>query len=248
MNDERRLQLIEEYEDAAIKLLMDEYSAADGERLWQEYMDAEEKGIVPEIPNELDIKCRRLIQKSYAKGSRKRTTSRIVQTAARMAAAVCIVIGLSSVMILSVEAFRIPVLNFFMDISKNYSTISFDDEDTSTLIHEEIIEKISGAPIPKGYQIVAQNIYEDGTIFYSYQDSHSQILTLEVRPVLGKLYYDTEDADQTNLKVGKHEAIFIEKNGYRIIWIDEELQLTYDLFADGLDLNDFWKLAFSLAE
>ena len=33
MNDTRREQLLDQYEDAALELLMDEYAEADGERL-----------------------------------------------------------------------------------------------------------------------------------------------------------------------------------------------------------------------
>lgn len=37
MANERKEKILDEYEDATLKLLMDEYAEADGERLWREF-------------------------------------------------------------------------------------------------------------------------------------------------------------------------------------------------------------------
>lgn len=47
--------------DAALARFMDEYARAEGERLWQEFQEAQRTGMAPEMPPELDAACRRLI-------------------------------------------------------------------------------------------------------------------------------------------------------------------------------------------
>lgn len=248
MIDKRRERLIEEYEEAAIRLLMDEYAEIEGEALWQEFEKAVADGEVPDVPKDLDEKCRKLIDSSFSKQRRKHTLIRTTTAIARFAACFCIILGLTTVTVLSVDAFRIPVLNFFMEISSKYSSVSFDESDTTTDIHNHILERVSGAPISEGYQLAAQNMYDDGTISFLYQNENGYLITLEVRPSQGKLYYDTEDATQTDKELCGHSAIFIEKDGFRIIWTNETQDVTFDLFSNGLEENAFWKLAYYLAE
>ena len=76
MNDTRREQLLDQYEDAALELLMDEYAEADGERLWNEFLTAEKNGNVAPIPKDLDLKCKQIIRKSLEKSKRKAILSR----------------------------------------------------------------------------------------------------------------------------------------------------------------------------
>lgn len=61
MMDLQRKRLIEEFDEATLKLLMDEYEVIEGMRLWSEYLVALESKKCPEIPDELDIQCKKLI-------------------------------------------------------------------------------------------------------------------------------------------------------------------------------------------
>lgn len=62
MMDLRRKQLIEEFDEVFLKILMDEYEVVEGIRLWSEYLAALESEKCPEIPYELDTLCRQLIR------------------------------------------------------------------------------------------------------------------------------------------------------------------------------------------
>lgn len=67
MIDSRRIQLIEEFEEASLKLLMDEYEVLEGHRLWSEYLAALEQKQMPEISQKLDIRCKKLICAKFSK-------------------------------------------------------------------------------------------------------------------------------------------------------------------------------------
>ena len=61
MMDSRRKQLIQEFDEANIKLLMDEYEVIEGMRLWREYLNALENQQFPEMSQTLDLRCKQLI-------------------------------------------------------------------------------------------------------------------------------------------------------------------------------------------
>lgn len=248
MEDKHRQQLLKEYEEAALKLWMDEYAELEGERLWKEYQEAEENGEVPEIPEELDKKCKQLIHSSLKKKKRKQAFAQFMRSASRIAACLCIILVCSSAVVLSVEAFRIPVINFFLRLENRYTSLSFSDPivDAESLADE--LKQVSGVAIPSGYKLFKQDVYESGRIFLFYLNENNENISILVNPADGSFNYDTENATQTEMELCGHEAFFVEKEGFRVIWLNAEENVIYELFADGLDINSFWKLAFLLAE
>lgn len=248
MEDKHRQQLLEEYEEAALKLWMDEYAELEGERLWEEYQEAEKNGEVPEIPEELDKKCKQLIHSSLKKKKRKQAFAQFMRSASRIAACLCIILVCSSAVVLSVEAFRIPVINFFLRLENRYTSLSFSDPivDAESLADE--LKQLSGVAIPSGYKLFKQDVNESGSIFLFYLNENNENISILVNPADGAFNYDTENATQTEMELCGHEAFFVEKEGFRVIWLNAEEDMIYELFADGLDINSFWKLAFLLAE
>lgn len=248
MEDKHRKQLLEEYEEAALRLWMDEYTEMEGERLWKEYQEAEENGEVPEIPGELDKKCKQLIHSSLKKKKRKQALAQFMRSASRIAACLCIILVCSSAAVLSVEAFRIPVINFFLRLENRYTSLSFSDPIVDAESRADELKQLSGVAIPSGYKLFKQDVYESGSIFLFYLNENNENISILVNPAEGSFNYDTENATQTEMELCGHEAFFVEKEGFRVIWLNAEEDMIYELFADGLDINSFWKLAFLLAE
>lgn len=71
MNDRQRQQLVEQCEEAELTLLMYDYAREEGRQLAKEYDEAQENGTLPEVPEELDRKCRALIDGTFAKMERR---------------------------------------------------------------------------------------------------------------------------------------------------------------------------------
>lgn len=248
MEDKHRQQLLEEYEEAALKLWMDEYAEVEGERLWEEYQEAEANGEVPEIPLMLDNKCKQIIYSSFKKNKQKEKFSHFLQSASKFAACLCIVLVCSSVAVLSVEAFRVPVINFFLNIENRYSSLSFDEEPDTVTSRIDELKQLSSVAIPSEYNLIVQDIYESGSAFICYQNSNNENITILVNPADGAFNYDTENTIQTEMELCGHEAFFVEKDGFQVIWLDAEEDMIYELSANGLDINTFWEIAFLLAE
>lgn len=249
MDENRRQQLLEQYEDIAFSLLMDDYANDEGKRLLQEFEDAKRNGTLEDIPPELDIKCKNLIKKSFAKQERILWLKQISNSLAKVAVVVLVLLGLSTVTVLSVDAFRIPVLNFLMDQSGKYSSMVFDS-DTDSMATQTSANRIVArfeSGLPEGY-LVTRNTFDSafGTVFCQNVDNH--IIYLEITDTERGVNIDTEDVSYTELDFGNYTAYFREKNGYHLRWLDNQSKAVYTLYSNGLDINTFWEFAYTIIE
>lgn len=248
MVDNRRQQLDEQYEEIRFSRLMDDYANDEGARLLQEFEQAQVNGDLPDIPAELDEKCRQLIDKSFSKQDRKAQATRIYKLAVKAAVVMLVLLGLSTITVMSVDALRIPVLNFFLRDNKRYSSLTTSEQNENTLIQEEITTKMLGIPIPDGYELVLQDFGDDGSVILCYQDEKNHIIKFQSTPSSQAINIDTEGIEVTEMEINCHDAVFIDKDGFRLVWIDLESEMIFELKATGLDINIFWELAYALAE
>lgn len=63
MNEARKVQLIDEYDEATLKLFMEKYAESEGISLWSEYETALHNNELPNIPVTFDIRCKEIIRK-----------------------------------------------------------------------------------------------------------------------------------------------------------------------------------------
>lgn len=248
MNDQHRQQLVRQYEEIALTLLMDDYASEEGAKLLKEFEVAEKNGELPEFPDDLDEKCRKLIDKSFAKRERNNLLTRIGKAALKAAVYVLVFFGLSTVTVLSVEALRVPVLNFFIQHTDAYTSLSADEDRVETLGHLDAVKHRLSSLVPEGYQLAVEDVTPDGLTSLYYMDAHENLITLLISPSYGQQNIDTEDASVKELDLNGCQAIFVEKDGYRLVWADPETQIFYDLYASGLDSSSFWELVYALVE
>lgn len=246
MKDERRQRLLDQYEDAALQLLMDEYAEAEGERLLKEFEEAERRGEVEDIPEELDQKCRQIIHRSFAAKKRKDRATRIGKILGKVAVVVLLLTGFSTTLVLSVEAFRIPILNYLIKHEVRFSSLLFLDEEEE--LQENPLESIDVEDcVPDEYVLVDKVINGDGGAFYLFKNENKEYISVQITPSLGMINYDAEDAQQIPVEVNDNQAILIVGDVLRIIWFDPENNLVFDITANGLSENDFWKMVYRIA-
>lgn len=248
MNDQRRQQLVEQYEDIALSLLMDDYADEDGARLLQEFEAAAKNGDLPELPDELDEKCRKLIDESFEKRERSNLLTRIGSTVLKAAVYVFVLLGLSTAMVLSVEALRIPVLNFFVQYTDIYTSLSMEEPDTDVQVQLDDLERRLQSLISDEYILVARETDKEGYLGLYFQNASGNIIALVANPSVGTINIDTEDSNAIRMELNTYDAVFVEKDGFHIIWYNSDSQMIYDLFADGMEADCFWELAYALAE
>lgn len=242
--DERE-KLMERYDDAAFALMMDECAENEGAAFLAEFQAAAAAGELPELPEDIDRSCRDAIKREYAGRERKVRFRQFRRAAARVAVAVFAVIGLLGTLVFSVDAWRIPVLNFIIEKGETYSLIYNQNDSGRGSVSEELTECLL-VLLPEGYYL--SNQVSDGTmIFYSYQNESGDKVQFLISTMGGTHNIDTEDAACSEIVLNDYKAYFIEKNGYRVIWCNDE-NILYDIRATGLDKDFFLDLCSKLAE
>ncbi len=247
MSDEHRKALIEEYEEAALKLLMDEYAEAEGDRLIREFEEAEKRGEIEEIPESLDKKCRAIIQDSFAKQARKKRIKKSFKVLGKVAVMVFVFLGVAAATVLSVEALRVPVLNYILQHSERYSSITLNEQNETLYTEIENIKERLSYCVPEQYDLVAETISNHNTMELLYQDQDNHEISLLIAFESGQVFIDDENVEMESVTLNGKEAFFVEKGGLQLIWSNAEKNVSYNLFADALDQDAFWEIAYVLA-
>lgn len=112
MSDRRRQQLEEQYQDAALALLMDDYADAAGKRLLSAYEKEQEQGNVREIPAEQDKRLRKLIGRSFARKAGRRLLRSACVTVTRGSSVMLCLLLVLGLTVMSVDSLREPVLGY----------------------------------------------------------------------------------------------------------------------------------------
>lgn len=247
MNEQKKQKLLEQYDDAAFALLMDEYAEEEGARLMAEFEAAQAAGQVPEMPAELDEQCRRMIRRDRAKKRGIRAARSFRKVAVKAAVAVLVFIGLMTTVVMSVDALRVPVLNFILEHYEKYSTITFTDatqDATQSQTHNAA--DLFASLLPDDYTLVSSTITENVTMVV-YQNSVGNLAQLYVTPTGGEIQIDTEDTIYSEIVIAEYKAILLEEEGYQVMWkVPDDKQL-FTVQADGLSKDAVLGICYQLA-
>lgn len=252
MSDLHRSQLEEQYLDASLLLFMDEYAESQGKQLLEDYLDS---GI--QMPEQLDNVCQALILTQQKKSEKDILLRRTARRASKAAVVALVCLLLCANLVLSVEALRVPFLNFCFDARRYFSSLSFQTEEQ---LPSDSSDDTISLPIsaPAGYRISMKQhnyddyslIREDSTLFLGYQDEAGHTLMIQTLPAAGSFSIDTEDAEATRFLLNGMQAIHIrqEEDGMlRTIWIDPERQRLFDVSCNGLSDADFEQYIYELS-
>ena len=251
MNEQKKQKLLEQYDDAAFALLMDEYAEEEGARLMAEFEAAQAAGQVPQMPAELDEQCRRMIRRDRAKKRGIRAARSFRKVAVKAAVAVLVFIGLITTVVMSVEALRIPVLNFIVEQYEKYAILSSEKTSPDYISHDtphgvgvNPLESL----LPENYQLGTFDNSVEGHLLVTYLGNEDEYVSYTVYPATNLSFYDIENAEAESVTVMGYNALFIEKNGYRLIWFNDTDNTAHSLTATHLSYNDFWALAECLSQ
>jgi hypothetical protein len=245
LNEQKKQKLLEQYDDAAFALLMDEYAEEEGARLMAEFEAAQAAGQVPEMPQTLDEQCRRMIRRNSAKKRGKQAARRFGKVAVKAAVAVLVFLGLVTTVVMSVDALRIPVLNFIVEQYEKYSSLQLNNDAQNTdanLANEYLL-----GLLPDDYYIISKT---DDPIFKitMYENDIGDLVQFCITQTNGTYNIDTEDAIVSEIVLGDYKAILLEEDGYQAIWYDSANSIVYNFRATGFTKETFLNLCEQLAE
>lgn len=231
-------KLMEQYDEAAFALMMDRSAEEEGAELLRMFREASDTGALPEYSDALDRRCRDSIEREFGKRTRRVRFRRFGQSLVRAAVVVFAMIGLAGTLIMSVEAWRAPVLSYIMESFGEYAELDFSN--TPDQIKTEINPNDPFRPIlPDGYQEVYYEV-TDSLVCSMYENETANYIVFDMSRATGDYGFDTEDADVNQTTLEGYDALYITKDGrQQMIWIDEVKGIVFNLTADALSCDDF---------
>ncbi len=230
--------LVEDYEDALMRVVMYRVAQEDGKRLIQEAENLEKSGF--EVPKELDEKCLKLIRDGCAAGQRSQAPSpegafeghsrrrgiRLYTVARAALIAILAAVVLFCTAYAINEDFRVGVLNFFLELRENGTWFSFQNsgEGGNSGYQPQTSNTEEDFPfeftyIPEGYELFDREVYDlgaDGKGYYcgylATEDAPHEFY-FDISPVSEGtgLFVDTEDAVVTEMSIRGYDGWLIEK-------------------------------------
>lgn len=248
MNVNHKLQLLDQMDDAAFALMMDEYAESEGERLRAEFEADMRSGLTPHKPDGLDDKCRTIIKKEYAKQRRREYASNARRFTTKAAAAVLIALGITAATIMSVEAFRVPFWKLISEVCPDGIRIVFSGDNTdattptgdNTYINDPIFYAV-----PEGYHNVEFKV-ENGRMFSVYQNDTDNFIILDMS-------FSKEIESETSIPIEDEYNQLVRANGrdvwynrvddlLQISWYEPNLETNFTIASDGISETDLFYL------
>ena len=218
----------ENLEEAIVAAFMERYAQALDAGIDRKMKECTDDG----FPEELDRRCRALIaqeSKKIQNQKRRKSVLRVLRSAAVVA---LVMLSLCSVLFVSVEAFRIPVMNYFFEKTDRYWHVSkqpvkmWEQEEINP---ENPLENI----IPDDFMLVhVDGEWESGNFNAEYFNGRKSKVTLMVFPSDGMVQIDTEGAYITQCEIGGYPAVMAtEDYAVRLMWTDESRSSVYTILT-----------------
>lgn len=217
MSENKKLELLDQYDDVTFALLMDEYAEEEGARLRKEFEEAQAAGEVSDTSDALDEKCLQMIHRDFAKKRGKENVRKIIRMTSKVAVAVMVFFGVVSATIFSVDALRIPVLTFFVEHFDGF--MSINSNENQDLHSKDPCMMLADLLSDDYYQI--DYSFDEDLEYVRYQNNQGETVTLSIYAPGIEMNIDTEDAGYSEVNIGDYRAILLNKNGWNMIWSDD---------------------------
>ena len=162
----------------------------------------------------------------------------------RVAVITIVSLGVALALAMSVEAIRIPVIEFILKHFSNHSTMVFLDEYTEPPKEESIYTVIDGAPVPDGYGLVNKTIQDGWIISLLYKNQSEERIRLVINVADGVFDFDSEGFEMQEITINGHRGtLFIKGPEKQMVLLDDDNSVLLFLYASNLDENNFREVA-----
>lgn len=229
----------ERYVDATVGLFMEQYTKELAYALEQE--PAEQ---MP-YPAELDRRCLALIQKARKKERLRKFNAVALKALRRVAIIVVALLSLASILFVTVEAFREPIIDFFFKEKDGYWEVTGDSQSAAATDGLANMDDPLAGLLPDGYKLAELVKDEGGNVYARYLDDKNNTITLTAYSGSRITNIDSENVvTSQQCTVNGYEGILIDKDSKtQILWVSDITSKQYKLFADGLEAATLLELA-----
>ena len=232
----------ERYIDATVALFMEQYANKLAENIHQEPI------VKIPYPEKLDERCLGIIKKECAKQRSRAFWNGTKKALSRAAIILVALLSLSSVLFMTVEAIRIPVINFFIEHGNGFWAITSNSDDTlidPTAANEFDPNDPLADLLPDEYKLVYSGGDEKQGKRVVYQNQSGQIACFATAPDSSHITVDSENATiSQRVKIAGHDGVFVSKEGMsQLAWVDKTTSTSYLLNADSMDQETLVSIA-----
>ena len=222
-NDDLRKRLYEEYEDSLFRLIMNDAAEKEGRSFLEEKKRLKESPENRPSAEKIEGFGRRLasLLKKRNRRQRRRSASRVLSKAAVF---VLVAVAVFSTAMVTVEAFRVRVMNFLIDIQPEYTSFQIED-DSSGSQGEKMVVNWTNTYLPTytpdGYEVDSLT-YTDPLkeITYRNQDNQDLVIDFSESDSSNNITVDTENASVLKtVSVNGHKGTLVVKNSQTtVVW------------------------------
>jgi hypothetical protein len=255
MGDQHQQTLLEEYEEAYFRLLMDRMAEAEGTDLLarSEALRADPAAAIPE---ELHKKFLRLISHAFAarrkkeeadqaqaakeekRAKRERRVNFTWSLASKIAVSIILLAAIVSVAFASAPELRAMVINTVMDVHDTYTDFSFVSSEREA--PAELV--ITPGWIPNGFDLAGEDFIST-CAYQSYESGSGESILLE-KFLPNTISMDTEDAVVTAVETQGYSGTLIQKGEEnQLIWLNTDENIVYIVGTTGLADEITFKIA-----
>ena len=191
-------------------------------------------GAKPHVFSERHNQRMKEIFKIAARAEKRRKRRRIVKRAAAgLAACICV----STCMVFSSSAFRIPVMNFFTDVKEKYSELVVD-KGTKTYVTKNF-QEYEPRYVPKGFN-VAEVVEEDNFFKIRYVNDNGQWYYFACYEYSHSANVDTENAVKKEIETGENNiTVYVKEGNIQAIMYQNFKQF---VISGEIDLDEIQKI------
>ena len=203
-----------------------------------------EEEMMKELENNLDEKVEfskehvANMQKIFKVYRQKLFYKKMVAVTKRVAIFFIIISVVGAISIMSVEAWRIKILNFFIEVKDNHSDIHLREEMSDNNSYK--VADITFEYIPDGFTVENTNNTKNN-LFIQFTNENNLYFSLNINDVDVNLSIDTENADLKKIFLNRVEALLSEKDTIKIlVWHNDKYMFT---LIGNIETSELIKIA-----
>lgn len=174
-------------------------------------------------PREFSKEHEAAMRKIFRKERKKLFLKKISKYSKRTAVFLLAVIVVSGVAVYSVEAWRIKVMNFVIEMKQSHSEINFGEDNTKGDSYTS--DEITLGYIPEGFKIEKRDVRDDRVSLVFKGKNNYFVFSMNNFTV--SMAIDTENASVKKTTINGQEALFSSNSNVNIlVWHDKEFSYT----------------------
>lgn len=242
MNNRISKDAYERYLDATVALFMECYTAMLSFDLREEFFASE---VDTEFPDELDKRCRTMIKKEYKLQRRRSVGKNIMKGLRYVASFVVVLFALASFLFVSVEAIRVPIINYYVEQGDGYWEFSSRSKTTGIELGKMNPEDPLKGLISAEYKLQTMDDRLPAGLTVVYLDSKNNEVFFEIETGKSLTKLDTENAQVAEECIirGNKGVVLIKNDRTTIAWGNETGSNTFILTANALNQQELLYIA-----